>query len=202
MPYATVTRGSVNARLTADDLWHGILLDYHPAVTARQASDSELEQQQAAIEADFREGWIPRGVGEPRLLTERDYTEARKIIEQGGWTGLDRVTIQAVRDGAQPGESLPALRPVPFIKCVTNAQVIITGIGPHQRVAVLFSHEDFLSARFGHRFPRPSDEGGQFASVWLMEEIETGALHRMMRNPPPADSAGIIWTTWGQPSRS
>jgi hypothetical protein len=32
-----------------------------------------------------------------------------------------------------------------------------------------------------------------------MEEIDTGALHRMMRNEPAADDAGIIWTTWGNP---
>jgi hypothetical protein len=30
-----------------------------------------------------------------------------------------------------------------------------------------------------------------------MEEIETGALHRMMQDQPAADSAGIVWTTWG-----
>jgi hypothetical protein len=34
-----------------------------------------------------------------------------------------------------------------------------------------------------------------------MEEIDTGALHRMMRNAPAADDAGIIWTTWGNPTR-
>jgi hypothetical protein len=33
-----------------------------------------------------------------------------------------------------------------------------------------------------------------------MEQTETGALHQMMDNPPPADSAGIIWTTWGTPN--
>lgn len=32
-----------------------------------------------------------------------------------------------------------------------------------------------------------------------MEEIDTGALHRMMRTDPAADDAGIIWTTWGNP---
>jgi hypothetical protein len=30
-----------------------------------------------------------------------------------------------------------------------------------------------------------------------MEEIETGALDRMMQDPPAPDDAGVIWTTWG-----
>jgi hypothetical protein len=33
-----------------------------------------------------------------------------------------------------------------------------------------------------------------------MEQIEAGALHQMMDNPPPGDSAGIIWTTWEPPT--
>jgi hypothetical protein len=33
--------------------------------------------------------------------------------------------------------------------------------------------------------------------IWLVEEIETGALDRMMEDPPAPDDAGIIWTTWG-----
>jgi hypothetical protein len=28
------------------------------------------------------------------------------------------------------------------------------------------------------------------------EEIETGALDRMMQTPPAADETGIIWSTW------
>jgi hypothetical protein len=30
-----------------------------------------------------------------------------------------------------------------------------------------------------------------------MEEIETGALDRMMQDEPVADNSGVIWTTWG-----
>jgi len=29
-----------------------------------------------------------------------------------------------------------------------------------------------------------------------MEEIETGALDRMMQDEPVADNAGVMWTTW------
>jgi hypothetical protein len=46
--------------------------------------------------------------------------------------------------------------------------VIITGRGPGRCVAaVLFSHEDFPRARFGHRFPlEPFAEGHE--KTWLM----------------------------------
>jgi hypothetical protein len=159
-------------------------------------SGSELEQQRAAIETDFREGWVPRGAGEPRVLAERDYAEARKIIDKGGWTGLDRTTIEAVRGGAQPGDPLPPLQPDPFIDHVRDAKVIIHGEGPKRRVAVLFSHDHFPGVRFGHRF-RLESPCESHEPIWLKEEIETGALHRMMRDKPAADDAGVIWTTWG-----
>jgi hypothetical protein len=64
----------------------------------------------------------------------------------------------------------------------------------------LFSHAYFPGVRFGHRFPL-EPYGQDHESIWLMEEIDTGALHRMMRNQPPADSTGIIWTSWGIPTR-
>jgi hypothetical protein len=32
--------------------------------------------------------------------------------------------------------------------------------------------------------------------IWLKEDIETGALDRMMGTHPSADSTGIVWTTW------
>jgi hypothetical protein len=86
----------------------------------------------------------------------------------------------------------------PFISRVSDdVDVIITGSGAQRRVAVLFTHQDFPGAHFGHRFPEPWTGAAQHASIWLMEEIETKALHRMMRNQPPTDDAGIIWTTWG-----
>jgi hypothetical protein len=66
-------------------------------------------------------------------------------------------------------------------------------------VAVLSCHEHFPGVRFGHRFPlEPFGEGHE--EIWLMEEIDTGALHRMMNDPPPADRDGIVWTTWGNPA--
>ena len=95
-----------------------------------------------------------------------------------------------------PGDPLPPLQPHPYIDNVTGADVIITGTGPQRRVAVLFSHQHFPGMRFGHRF---SGRDPGLEGIELKEEIETGALHRMMQTLPPADDAGITWTTWEDP---
>ncbi len=161
-----------------------------------QELEDDLEFQRDAIARAFRHGWASPDDGRPRVLTERAYAEARRIVDHGGWTGLDQATIQAVRDGAQPRDSLPPLQPLPFIDKVTEAEVIITGTGSGRRIAVLFSHEDFPGIRFGHRFRRePGRETNE--RIWLKEEIETGALDRMMQDPPAPNDSGVIWTTWG-----
>lgn len=152
-----------------------------------------LEPLREGIETAFREGLRPVRAGRPRALTERTYAEARKILDAGGWTGLDPSVIEAVRSGAQPGDLLPPPQPAPYIDDVTDAEVIITASGPHRRVAVLFSHQHFPGVRFGHRFPA---DPGLADPDDLKEAIETGSLHRMMQDQPAADEAGIIWTTW------
>ena len=80
-----------------------------------------------------------------------------------------------------PGDPLPPLQPHPYIDNVTGADVIITGTGPERRVAVLFSHQHFPGVRFGHRF---SGRDPGLEGIELKEEIETGALHRMMQPWP------------------
>ncbi len=143
-------------------------------------------------------GWEPIGGWKPRVLTERSCTEARKVLGRGGWTGLDQATIEAVRGGARPGDPLPPLEAEPYIRHVTDTEVIITGTRQGRRVAVLFSHASFPGARFGHRFPLGLDTyGGD--PVYLREEIDTGALHRMMQAQPAPDDNGITWTTWADP---
>jgi hypothetical protein len=136
----------------------------------------------------FRHGC--RAVGR-QVITERDYAEARRVLDHGGWTGLDVQTIDAVRDGARPGDPLP---PIPYISHVSDTEVIITGRGRGRRVAVLFSYRDCPGIRFGHRFP-PDHDGTE--QIWLKEAIETGDLDQMMADPPAPDRAGIVWTTWG-----
>jgi len=137
---------------------------------------------------------MPAGV--ERTLTPAAYNLARRVLESGAQrTAVDHVTLRAVREGATPGDPLPPPERTPYIRGVSDdAEVIITETGPP--LAILFSHDGFPGIRFGHRFKRPWTE---YALVSLMEDIETGALHRMMRDSPPAEDAGIIWTTWGAP---
>ncbi len=68
-----------------------------------------------------------------------------------------------------------------------------SGGGGGEPVAVLFSHSAFAGARFAHRFAPPGTVSNEL--IWLKEEIETGALHRMMRDVAPSpDDEGLIWT--------
>ena len=153
-------------------------------MTQSRDGDTELELHRSKIEAAFRDGWSGT-----RVLTERAYAEALRILDHGGWTGLDQTTIESVRHGAQPGDLLP---PHPYISNVTDAEVIISGSGSERRVAVLFCYDAFPGVRFGYRFDWEQDDGG-YERILLKEAIETGALDRMMRNPPAADEAGVIW---------
>ena len=162
-------------------------------MTGGPDSDAELESLRLEHARAFRSGWRPAGAGEPRILSEHAYAAARQILGHGGWTGLDAATIRAVREGAQPGDPLPPLPAHPYIDDVTDAEVVITGSGPARRVAVLFSYRRFPGLRFGHRF---SGYDPSIERIGLKEEIETGALDRMMQDPPAPDDAGIIWTTW------
>lgn len=167
-------------------------------MTSGPEGGAELDRQRAEIDAVFRARWAPLDRG-PRVLTAPGYAEARRIIGQPGRTWLDPVVTLAVRDGAQPGDELPPLQPDPHTgRLITEADVRIIGSGEGQRVAVLFPDADFPGARFGHRF-EPAPAGGG-AARQLIDEIKRGALHRMMGQPPPGDSAGIVWTTWGTPN--
>lgn len=158
--------------------------------TSRGARLPGLEHQLTEIQAAFLGGWRAPGAENPRVLTERVYGEARRVLGGGGWTGLDEATVEAVRGGARPGDPLP---PIPYINGVSDPDVLITGSDEDQRVTILFSYRDFPGVRFGHRFPL--DDPG-LDKIWLKEEIETGALDRLMETHPSADSTGIMWTTW------
>jgi hypothetical protein len=93
-----------------------------------------------------------------------------------------------------PDGPLESARHLPFIRGVDDdAKVIITSHDARQCVAVLFSHQNFPGVRFGHRFT----PGDKHAPIWLKEEVETGALRRMMQTQQAPDDAGILWTTWG-----
>ena len=166
----------------------------------RMQPRNEIERQRAGIEAAFREWWAPPDAGNPRVLAVPAWAEACRVISHGGRTSIDQVTFEAVRGGARPGDLLPPRQPDRYTDDVTDAEVIITGVGPQRRVAVLFSHRHFPGVRFGHRFP-PDPDAEALEQIWLKEEIETGALNRMMQSQPPADETGIIWTTWEDPDQ-
>jgi hypothetical protein len=75
-------------------------------------------------------------------------------------------------------------------------EVRIAGAGDHACVVVLFSHEHWPGVRLGHQFPPPDVTDG-YEDIWLMEEVETGGLGRLMGRHPHPDGDGIVWTDWG-----
>jgi hypothetical protein len=166
-------------------------------VTDALNSESGLERQRAEVEAEFRHGLMPAAKGGPRVLSASEYRHAQRAIAEGFPTPMDPAMVQAVRGGARPGDPVPPAGRTPFIAGVgEDAEVVITGRSADQRVAVLFSHQQFPGVRFGYRYPLPASKTARYASVLLKEEVETGALHRMMREPSASDEAGITWTTW------
>jgi len=135
---------------------------------------SGLEPQRVEIQAAFHEQWVPLPGSEPKLLTGSEYAEALRFIAQPGKTRATPPAIGAVRDGAQPGDVLPHDR---FLGPTPNPEVIIIGRAAGQRVAVLFSQQDFPKVQFGHRFELHNPGGGREAVTWLIAQIQAGALH-------------------------
>lgn len=143
----------------------------------------------------FREGW--RRHSYETTLSQHTYEEARRVLETGGWTGIPEEVMEAVRAGAVPGDSLPTPEPQPLIRGVSReVEVLILDSDSRHSIALLFTHESFPGVTFGHRATVSAEDGFQLWLIELMEEIETGALHRMMSSEPAADPDGIIWTTW------
>jgi len=149
----------------------------------------ELEARRASVAWSFR----PRPAGPPRRLTADEYDEATALLERGGLSGLDTALVTAVRSGAQPGDPLPPEEPIPYIHGVHDTDVRIVGDGDERRVVVLFSHQAFPGQRFGYAYQPPA-EADEYEDIWLMEEIDTGALHRIMRyDHPEADESDVTW---------
>lgn len=180
---------------TGDGL--GVLSEGYYEQALRAISGGSSSGLDPAVIRAVRNGARPGDPLPPPELSLAEYKYALKVISDDLPTGMDQATIRAVRDGAQPGDPLPPPERKPFIVGVSDdAEVIISGIDSDRYVAVLFSHQHFPGIRFGHRFPPPTAEEVRYSTIWLKESIETGALHRMMRNPPSADEAGITWTIW------
>lgn len=152
---------------------------------ALQLSCSQRSSLSWASAHPSRTARDPSGAGKPRTLTADQYEHARSIVERGGWTRLDPALLQAVPDGPRPGDPLPPL----------EAEARIVGVGPDRRVVVFFSYEAIPGVRFGHRF-EPDERLILNEEMDLMEDIETGALHRMMRDPPRPDEDGVGWAAF------
>jgi len=87
---------------------------------------------------------------------------------------------------------------VALIRGVHDVEVRIVGAGSDRRVVALFSYEPFPGVRFGHRF-EPDETLTCYEHINLMEEIETGGIHRLMNNASEPDEDGVIWTAfWGR----
>jgi hypothetical protein len=160
---------------------------------------SDLGEQQRRLEEAFVRGRVSPARG-PVVFDEAQLARIEQVRDHGGLLNMDEHEyLERLRAGGRRGDPLPAAPAIrkPYIRGMgDDFEVQTAGTGYHAHVGVLFSHEHWPGVRFGHRFPPPAEADG-YEDVWLMEEIETGGLARLMRQQPHPDSAGITWTTWG-----
>jgi hypothetical protein len=155
--------------------------------------ESALESQRALFEHAFAVGAPHQGGGQPRVLTTEQYEQGKAIADHGGWTTLDRGIIDAVRRGARPGDAVPGAEVFHLVDGVDEVSARIDGHGDERRVLLFFAHRSFPGVRFCYRSKPPGSDDYELA--WLVEELATGALHRMMRyDQPTADKGGVIRT--------
>jgi hypothetical protein len=165
---------------------------------------SDLRGQQRRLEDVFVDGWVTPARG-PVLFNEEQLARIERVRDHGGFLNMEEHEyLQRLGTGARRGDPLPAAPAIrrPFITGLgEDFEVQIASSGEHAHVVALFSHEHWPGVRFGHRFPPPREADG-YEHIWLMEEVETGALARLMGRHPRRDGDGIIWTDWGwQPSQ-
>lgn len=133
------------------------------------------------------------------IFSEEKLARLDQVREHGGWLNKDEVEyLQRLQAGGHRGHPLPAAPASrePFINGIgEDFEVRMARTAEHANVVVLFSHERWPGIRFGHRFP-PPDQADGYEHIWLKEEIETGALARLMDRDPIPDSDGVIWTDW------
>jgi len=156
---------------------------------------SQLERQRAEIEATLRGGWLPMPSGKAEILDNRLYYLAQKVIRNESSAPLDPSIIQAVRNGAQPGDALPPTGRKPFIENVPeDFQVIVIEQEREQSyVAVLFSHVKWPGYRFGYKFSEPGSTADRYGPLFMLEHIETGAIDRLMEKSPRPGEKDTIW---------
>jgi hypothetical protein len=157
-----------------------------------------IEEQRDRLEGAFVHGWVTPARGQV-TFSEGQLARLDHVAQHGGWTNKDESEyLRRLRAGGRRGDPLP---PAPAIR-----EPYINGLGEdfefqiathagQASVVVLFSHQQWPGIRFGHRFPPPRQADG-YEAIWLKEEVETGALNRLMNSDPSPDDAGVIWTDW------
>jgi hypothetical protein len=163
-----------------------------------EASDGCLREQRERVERTFAHGWVTEA-REPVAFSEDELGRIEQVRDHGGFlNAYEHEYLQWVKAGGRWGDPLPAApaRRDPFISGIADDfEVRITDAGDQKNVAILFSHQDWPGVRFGHRFPTPEESDGH-DEIWLMEEVETGALSRLMARNIKPDGDGVVWTDW------
>jgi hypothetical protein len=164
----------------------------------RAEFDDALREQRRRLEKSFLKGWVTPARG-PVVFSEDDVARIEQVRDHGGWLNKqEHEYLQQLRAGGLLGDPLPGAPATrrPFIDGMADDfEVRIEGAGDSANVVIVFSHADHPGVRFGHRFPAPDEADGS-EDIWLMEEVETGALGRLLGRHPSPDSDGIVWTDW------
>jgi hypothetical protein len=157
-----------------------------------------IEEQRDRLERACVHGWVTPARG-PVAFNEEQLARLDHVGQHGGWTNKDESEyLRRRRAGGRRGDPLPAA-PATREPCIDGLgedfEFQISTQADQAEVVVLFSHERWPGIRFGHRFPPPRQADG-YEAIWLKEEVETGALNRLMNGGPRSDDAGVIWTDW------
>jgi hypothetical protein len=155
-----------------------------------------IEEQRDRLERVFVDGLITPARG-PVNFNEDQLARLDRVNQHGGWLNRDEHEyLQRLRAGGRRGEPLPAAPATrePYIDGIgEDFEIRIATQAEQVAVVILFSHERWPGIRFGHRFPPPNQADG-YEDIWLKEEVETGALSRLMDREPRPDDDGVIWT--------
>ncbi len=157
-----------------------------------------IDEQCDRLKKAFVDGWVTPARG-PVSFNEDELARLDEVSEHEGWLNREELEyLQRLQARGRRGDPLPAAPASrePFINGIgEDFEVRIARTPGQANVVILSSHERWPGIRFGHRFP-PPDKADGYEDIWLKEEIETGALGRLMDRVPSPDRDGVIWTDW------
>jgi hypothetical protein len=155
-----------------------------------------IEEQRDRLEGAFVHGWVTPARGAV-TFNEEQLARLDEVCQNGGWTDkAESEYLRRLRAGGPRGAPLPAAPAArePYIDGIgEDFEFRISTQAGQANVVVLFSHERWPGIRFGHRFPTPREADG-YEAIWLKEELETGALNRLMNGDQRPYNAEVIWT--------